>query len=518
MNKKIISILSIGLICFYGYGMESENKPTKYLEHPQEYTRFKEKKIIQRSNFACLPEEILENHIKPHLVRAVSTHFKHRLLNHKWQECYSGKIPSPINSPIVDSWKPFTYHDGTYTIVPDIAEYATWDGGTNKYEYRIFQDDKQNFYNTTTILSHADAQSTYSVCCPSKERELLKNKKTLYVAGPEKNFSILVCTNPIVSHLLSADGKWLAHCCDDAMQFFNIITHELAQKYTDWPSIIAFCTAHHSSLFAVCSQGMFSLATSEKIIATVINLKPTFTCIQFSPNDHHLCMNNDRSIVLCDVSNVNGSSFGYGECTTSDDIRKIFFSPDSTRILVAFKYGRLCCGSNFFKNPILELGYYVDHVATWRCADVADIDNQAPRVLWSNKDELLFSLDPADHTDRTIFNFVIRDSNTGMFLNACNFYPRNPIAMGLTKDEGSVIFVHKDHSASQLNLYSTEDNVDINFIEHKASLYELCCLWQVCKNIKVDMHIDGLKDKNARLFVNTIRSQIADMSTKQYLN
>jgi hypothetical protein len=252
------------------------------------------------------------------------------------------------------------------------------------------------------------------------------------------------------------------------------------------------------------------LITPEKIVATVRTSfweETNFTSIQFSPDDAYLCLNGYHHIAICNMRNPQAPPIEYREADLYVSyIRKIFFSPGSTKILVALKNGRLICGSDFFKKPTLKFCNYDPFRVIWRCEDVASIDNQAPLILWGNND-LLFSLDPANHTDQNIFTFVIRNSSTGKFLMAYNFFPHNPIAMGLAKDERSVIFMHKNDKMSQILLYPSRENENIDFIENKASLYELCCLWQIGKSWP-EKQLDGQNDKNASKFIEKMQSMI----------
>jgi hypothetical protein len=150
----------------------------------------------------------------------------------------------------------------------------------------------------------------------------------------------------------------------------------------------------------------------------------------------------------------------------------------------------------------------------WRCDDVADIDDRAPLILCSTKNKLVLSLDTAHHTDITIYTFVVRKmSGKFNFLTAYNFYPDNPKAMGLTEDERSVVFIYRDNTSSILDLYDEQDLNDINFIEQEANIYQLCELFQVCKQFKTNQVI-STTNSNASKLVNTMRSYIKTSKTQ----
>lgn len=440
------------------------------------------------------------------------TEFKQRLLNHNWQNHnYPFRLPMARIVHETNSWKPFLYHDGTYIMVPDVADYAMWDGDMGN---ELRDADSNRF---TKILMHANLSQVCSVSYLSEQWKK-KDVDKIYFQSSHGISSTVIS---FISYhgdslrfcLLSNDGKWLVADFGTSIEFVDIQKSQLGTRYNFPLESITFCAAYHSPLFAVYSPGSLVLVTpTEHVAETRVNfaISPNNRSIQFSPDDAYLCLHDGNDIMLCDVRKALIERRNR-KLPDSIRIRKVFFSPDSTKLLVALKNGRLICGSGFFKDK-RQIGdlYFGDYssYATWRCEDVADIDNQAPCILWGDND-LLFSLDPADHTDETIFTFVVYRASTGRFLTAYKFFPHNPIAMGLTKDQGAVIFVHKDHKVSQVNLYNDGDNDDIDFIESKTSLYELCCLWQICKDkaIAVDQ-IDSQKDRNAQQFVIRMRLMI----------
>lgn len=449
------------------------------------------------------------------------TEFKQRLLNYNWQ--YSNYPFQICMTRIVretNFWKPFLYHDGTYAMVPDIADYVMWDGQTKMRETRSLKDSAST--KLTTMLMHADSQQGCNVHCTSEQLEK-KNIDRVYIELSNESFSTRISYPEYPrSYVLSYDGKWLVSEWKSNVAFVDTQEPENRMRYESLLGVNAICAAHHSSLFAIWHIRNFSLCLSFKmpkkngVLEDVAFVKipsmerKKFKFIQFSPDDDSLCLYGDNDLIIIDISDSKMSK-KFVCCETLDSInpiRKVFFSPDSAKLLVALKDGKLLCGSDFFKKPTFGLCNYDQYNPTWRYEDVADIDNQAPCILWGDND-LLFSLDPASHTDSKICTLVAYNASTGRFLTAYKFFPHNPIAMGLVKDQREIVFVHNNGKTTEMSLYGHCNYSEMDFIENKANLYELCCLWQICKDKEVAVdQADSQNDKNVQKFVERMRIMI----------
>jgi WD40 repeat protein len=256
-------------------------------------------------------------------------------------------------------------------------------------------------------------------------------------------------------------------------------------------------------LFAVCLENDVAIIQPDvsKIYSGKSDNSITNLDIQFSPDDKRFIAYGENIIELRKINKLSEKkclSYSYKKITMPHPIRKASFTPDGKLIIVAMANGHLgfCDG--------LTGQAFPPYSATWRCEDVANIDNQSPLLLYSIKNKLLFSLDLADHTDDSIYTFVIRDITDGRFLTAYNFYPNNPRAMGLTQDERSVVFLYNDNTASLLRLYTDQDIQDINFVENKANIYQLCSLFDLSKQFETQ-HTNDMYNKNTSLFVNEMR-------------
>jgi WD40 repeat protein len=266
------------------------------------------------------------------------------------------------------------------------------------------------------------------------------------------------------------------------------------------------CAAHKQQLFVAGSEcGEIALFTPDTMFQFNKNINQPVTYVEFSFDDTRFLARAKNQLILYKIHKDEQLSivfFGPVINTLSHKIRKASFSSDGKRVMVAMADGMLT-----FLNSLT--GKAIEHYsAIWRCKDIANIDNQAPLALWSTKNNLLLLLDPAEHIDKTIYTFMVRKSSNGRFLTMCKFFPNNPKAMGLTKDENTVVFVHKDNKVSCIHLYDNPYLQYIDFIENKANIYHLCELLQICKNIKVDQHNNATRDLNATQFINTICSCI----------
>src|SRR5712692_7645990 len=89
-------------------------------KNQKQYEEFKLSRLYGKlkSNFDCLPEDIIKKHIKPHLIEALVTKYKHKLL---FGKSYQAKLVT------FKKYNFFTFHDGSYRLAPNIANYAMWD-------------------------------------------------------------------------------------------------------------------------------------------------------------------------------------------------------------------------------------------------------------------------------------------------------------------------------------------------------------------------------------------------------
>lgn len=489
MNKKIILIII-----------------TPFLLRNHEINGMEAQK---HSNYC--PEKVNEE-MKQSLRKIIATKFKHALLNHNFQERTDRNNWNALHtiSLGLQKEKTFSHHDGTYSIVPDIGHnYIMWDESpTNKTRasFYIGEDDREGNY---TKLLHGTLQGKpdFAVCIPDEQSP--NNQTEIVIAVPStKQVQHLTCTLDLkLSHsVLSNDHQWCVWALQDksksSIDLFNLDSRTAPYSFNFKHPISALCAAHKSTLFAVCTaKGHLGFITPCPTIPTCADdTIDIHTHAQFSPDDHCL-ITYGGNILRFYLLNQPPNPTEYVLVKTDRPIRKAIFSPDGKLIIIAMANGEFlfCDGTT---GKVLE--YYP---ATWRIRSLSSIDDQAPLLLCSAKNNLLISLDPACHTNTKIYTFVVRKLTNGRVLTAYNFPGNNPKAMGLTEDEQSVVFTHNDNTVSLLPLYNKQDCKDTKFIERKANLYQLFEMFQVCQQYK-SQQTKNINNLNATALVSAIRSYI----------
>lgn len=121
-------------------------------------------------------------------------------------------------------------------------------------------------------------------------------------------------------------------------------------------------------------------------------------------------------------------------------------------------------------------------------------ENRVPLIIWSNQNKLIIRTCRDGTWNRIKITKSYADADLGTFTLAAF----DPIEMGLTADEKSIIFLQKDKTVYQLDLYNNRDSNHFDFIEQKANIVQL-----------YDMLNIGTQSKNATRFVKTMKSYIA---------
>ena len=472
-------------------------KPTEEFKLTRPYGTLK-------SDFDCLPIDIFEKYFKQPLINTITKQFKHRLLNHQYQERNNNNDKFGIMLEITQK-RIFSHHDGTYNIVPDISmKYAHWDESNSNKQMSLLKNNMEFFRMINT------QKSNITISCPKEYQT--KNKQTVFIVKTsdetETNINCYF-KSTIKQLLLNYDATWLIAGLSqqtDNICFFNINSSKFEKIFSLDGSITALCTAHKQQLFIVGSEcGEIAFMTPDGIYKLEKTIDQPVMHVEFSPDDTRFLACGGNQLIFWQMHTDKWLwlpvSMKYTSYRSTDMIRKASFSSDGKRIIVAMEDGTFTLMDGLTSNII-------EQSLIWRCSDTVGIDNQAPLTLWSTKNNLLLLLDPAQHTDSSIYTFMVRKSSNGRFLAMYNFFPNNPVAMGLTKDEETVVFIHKDNRVSCLHLYDNPYLQYIDFIENKANIYHLCELLQICKNIKVSQFYRATIDSNATQFINAICSCI----------
>jgi hypothetical protein len=494
-----------------------------YLVHPEEYAHFKSTRLTTKSNFDILPQDILVTHIQPVLTNIIVTKYKHALLNHNYQEKKDRENQKVLNLITLglQPEKIFQYYDGTYSITPDIGyNYVMWD------ESPI---NKKDTYITNTELE-----------CPGEYIQLLcstkQKKRNFAILFPEEEYFnsnnthfAIITKNKIIDNyvskstithcVLSNDHEWLIITLQKQDQnviiLFNL--HSEKSVYAIKGSLTTLCTAHKSSLFIACNtdSSYIKLINFASKVYTKFKIKKIFdnTPInaEFSPDDKQFIIYAGIKLILfiskitgINKKNIPTKNWHQMLITTENPIRKASFTPDGKLIVLAMSNGDFCFHKNITCKPVTQ------YRSKWRYAHEPDVDNQAPLLLYSIKNKLLLSLNPASYTSPSITTFFIRKLTNGRILTAYNFYPKGPRAMGLTEDEQSIVFVHPNDMVSLLHLYNDQDRENIDYIQQKTNIYQLLDLLDICKKFKTKQKKDERRNTNASPLVTAVHNYLKE--------
>jgi WD40 repeat protein len=522
MNKKHILLLAPLIIAYSLQSMEIDPPaPTLYLIHPEKYEIFRLTRPYGtvRSNFDCLSQDLFKTHIRQPLAKIISGKFKHAILNNNWQEKtrhipYNPDVLKPIFLGLQKDTV-FQHHDGNYTLAPNIGcNYVMWDETPRN----------RKVITATSIMPNFAGKYAQLLCNAKQEKPEIAVyfPWEQYVNDNKAQFSVVIADKPVSSYslksrithqVMSNDGEWLALGCQresySNVTLFNL-TSFTSSSTSPRERITALSAAHKSPLFVACLEDN-TIQLITPIHSTYIRdaksgstNNNTVIDAQFSQDDQRLITYGENILELLYLPEKGSTSYINFTITVGDDhIRKALFTPDGKRIIIAMANGDLFFYDGFTGQPVTH------YEASWRYHATIGIDNQPPLILCSSKNRLLFSLDPAQHImANNVDTFVVRKSSGKFnFLMPIHFYPYNPRAMGLTEDERSVVFIHNDDKVSILHLYTDRDMKDIDFIEQEAHIYQLCELFQICKQCKIYQPY-RTRNYNAHTLVNTIRTYI----------
>jgi hypothetical protein len=450
--------------------------------------------------------------LKAILAKTIAIKFKHALLNHNFQERKSRKHYGPLQTTSlgIQEEKKFTRHDGTYDMVPNIGyDYAMWDIAsiTKIVQQKALTKKGSDKIEKYIQLLHGtrEEKPNFELCC-AKEQYVANNKKKLTFIFADDTMQTCSLQSKMLQCALSQDHQWCALTyldeCKGSIDLFSLDSRTVPYAFKFQHPISALCSAHKSTLFAVCTTkgdlAFITLSSTSPICHS--ETTDILTHAEFSPDDNYLIAYGEKTLRFWKLKSIPPTKYTLVE--TDHPIRKAIFTPNGKLIVIALANGEFlfCDGTTAG-----TLEYYP---ATWRVKNMISVDNQAPLLLYSIKNKLLLSLDPAHRTDSDsdVYTFVVRKLTNGRILTAHNFYSNNPRAMGLTEDERSVVFTHHDDSVSLLHLYNDQDFQDTAFIEEKADERQLLEMFKFCQLYKTKQKY--LKNLNATPLVTAIRDYI----------
>ncbi len=543
MHQNIIRFLCPIVVAFHSYAMEPKDDiTTKYqvfLKHPAEYADFRLTRSYGKplkSDFDCLPKDIVKTYVKPFLRKRVAIKLKHECLHNKWQ--LNQDIPKPLWVPIAERYtqrNPFHYYDGNYTLIPhpvpddgtytaNIIDYEMWAGKGNSlkkhYDTMMYNESEieKTVKNLRKIVHKSDSKPEICVYCPEEQYEKMIQNLFYIGKGGESTVTPLALDDTVASCLLSNDGAAILFC-SNMCTIFDTIFMKPKNTFLLQGNFVLSCSAHFSSLFAVCSEKEIMLIdpqldTCHVSFFEAVNIKPQ--SIEFSPTDKYCCMVGDSDLYMLKVKK-DSSTYPIFELVKhvafKDSIRKTFFISDNS-LAIAFADGSLKLWTDFYKEPWME-DYLYEPIWRW---SLDNADDKSPIFLLDQDNDLLFVLDPVDYQNK-VDKFTILKASNGKCLATHKIFPRKTFSyeikgMGISKDKKTIVFMDEYDDMSQLHLYDDEEIRDIQFITEQADWYQLCCLAKTARfnTFLLDNYTVGIDKKN--MFVNTIRSFIKSYSSK----
>lgn len=476
----------------------------RFLEYPIDYANFRLTRPYGeqlRSNCDNLPQDVFKWFIDSYVRAALVTHYKHNVLHHKQimkgfknikeRDCWNYHQLDDVKQRIT-----FERHDGRYTAVPDVKDgYFCWDNcEDNPILIHEFVTHDNRDAVSRILLRNSHSVLKPSLSCPQEEFEN-KNHHLFYITKQnDENVMSQSFQDEITFYALSYDGAWILFGAKNNIKIFDVSRMKYQSFFTCDNNVKVVGAAHQKSFFAVCSQKELMLIDPQQNVAGKYTIKKWISginAIEFSPADTYFYFANDDNICLIRVSDAKTVQ----ALRSNSAIKKIFFASDDSMV-IALANGKLVFWSDFSKEPKGN-----QQKACWRNQDIAG-NTRSPLIICNHKSNLLFTVDPSYNLYSD--NFIVRALDTGIFLASLNIIPGFPIGVGLLKNEKTVIFTDMDRMVYQLQLYGDQDNADIDFIEHEAHWYQLCCLQEVFNVLKHPSSI-----------VSDVRSMIESYQKKQ---
>ena len=431
----------------------------------------------------CLPPEVVQKHIAPHLSEPLAMQYKHILMSSK-----------QLNTEAIDGsveWSVLPRHDGTYSVVPGIAsEYAMWNEIRGRRFYSTY-DHKQNKRYIAQLQSITDKKGVcHRLDAPCKDNPEKKDKKFM-LCEKNQGVSIVRFMNfgaPVHSLRFSSDCTLLAGMAQDNVRgiFFvgDMKTCESWESSLNG-SISALCSAHHSPLFVAGSNhdnaGLVLFKTDKEYVHLPGQHDP-ITWVEFSPDDKWLLSCSyqkeyDRSMVkLWDTSAIDTplciatSSIGY-DCP----VYKAFFICDGKKIMVMQENGHFhlldgLTGESIKKKSKAVQGGHALLEKTYL--------NDTPIAAWSSKNKLIFIA-----FCNRIFFF---SSETGESLGCvqCLNHRFSIFGIGLSADENTIVFSDNNEEGYRLPMYEDQELKEVDFIKNQATITQLYEMLAIDKRVK----------------------------------
>ena len=420
----------------------------------------------------CLPPEVVQNYIAPHLSAQLATKYNHTLLYYKLLTNFF----KPEAVDCSGQWDFLRRHDGSYWVVPRTGiNYSMWDAiNTNLRETRVYNDEQYiNFLRSKEgkELSFLWADNLHG-----------RRKKMLFT-NEGKSRKMVTFRNSVSRLIFSNDSTLLAvgYSETNGLLIYDTETFTGKAGYLQG-SVSALCAAHHTPAFVAGANKSF---LSSELSNLVLIHQGKNTClsghdedliisVEFSLDDTRLLtlseVSNGYHLKLWDTSDFNAIKCIYDVQGTGVQVQKAFFICDGQRIVMVGKDGIFSLFDGLTGN---DVGNYFSRRN--RFFDHGQQSNKVPIFIWSNKNKLLIS-----SFDKIItIHSPEKDKHIGRIV--CG---TTPIGIGLTADENSIIFMDKDNKAYRFPLYEDQELRSVYFIENQATLLQLYDMLNMSKKHK----------------------------------
>ena len=461
------------------------------------------KRLMARLIHICLPPEVVQTYINPHLSKSVIIKYKHQLIASK---CLTASFTT---KPIYNNnqWDHLIQHDGTYHIVPKIKdEYIMWDNTHVKRRHTFTFKDDNNTYATERAFTKNKNAVRCTLSIPSSYDNQEEQNKIIMLAKHKKNnCSILTpisSKSNITHYLFSNDCSLVAIGTDKEKE--NISLYNVALSCFEYASlngpISVLCSAHNSPMFAAGSSDAFfydfpniALIRWGKNDLPLGGHNAPITHLQFSPDDTKLLTcsynkTNDISLLL--VWDIINFKCIYG-VESKSPLNKALFIGNGERIITIGRNGKAYFFNSLTGEQINKVGH------CWHNSFNDTNRQDAPLLLCNNQDKLLIStLD-----DRIRF----LKCTSGAYIGSMSTNTIT-IGLGLRTNKKTITLMNKSEAISHLKLYDKKDRNEIKFIKEEANIMQLYKMLSIYKQNKFsdkETHDDKIKS-----FILSIQSYI----------
>lgn|GEM_PF-5204321 len=432
----------------------------------------------------CIPRDIIKKCIAPYLSETIAVRYKQDAIAVR-------SVANSFNAEAINfdnRWRYMPRHDGTYSLVPIMETiYAMWVDQGEKRKHWIKH---RKEVGDVERISVQKQNKLYAAAVSIIEKQ--EKGSQFYVCKENSRFKV-VLPGLITHYVFSHEGILLAFGgAEGQVALFSLPDKQLLNKIPSLSgAITVLCSAHSSPAFVVGSNQTYTRDVSNLMFikrdkAIRLNWHDySITCAEFSPDDSRLltCSYNKKDKRSClkiwktaDIGND-----GIGKSLSVEyqgHTKKAFFICNGKYIVAADKKGYF----NLFDGITCKcINTYQLH---WRYFVGNVKQGELPLFMWTNTSNLLIHAFDS--------SMIIRRGSSGRLLGRIPLCV-NPVEMGITADEKTIIFMDENNKVYQLLLYDEHAEEDINFIKNKANIVQLYAMLDMCKNKNSNEAIKKIK-------------------------